>query len=231
MKPPTLPLTAELVLLILDDDTGKALVDSTKRKAAVAGSTVLELVLDGVLELTPGEARHARLVATPGAPEPHSVVLAQARDRVIGHKPKDAVARLGGASDWKGRADEIRDAVLQDLAGAGIVEPVEHTTLGVVRSTRWVLRRPEVEAAIRGRIADVLGGGQPDTHTAALVGLANAIDLLPKLFPGRDKKVMRRRATEIVELAWGGQAVSQVVQEVEGAVIAAVVTTTVSASS
>lgn len=227
----TLPLTAELVLLILDDDKGKPLVDSIKRKAAVAGGAVLELALDGILELTPGEPGRARLVAAPAAAEPRSPVLGQARDRVVGHKPKDAVARLGGASDWKHRADDIEEAVLQELAAAGILEQVEHTTFGVARSTRWVQRRPEVEAEIRTRIALVLDGGQPDARTAALVALANAIDLLPKLYPGRDKKSMRRRVTEIGEMAWGGQAVSQVVQEVKGAVIAAVVASTVATTS
>ena len=227
----TLPLTAELVLLILDDNTGKPLVDSVRRKAAVAGGAVLELVLDGILELTAGEPRQARLVAAPGAAEPRSLVLAQANDRVVGHKPKEAVARLGGASDWKHRADDILEAVLQELAALGIVEPVERTTLGVLRSTRWVMRRSEVEAEIKTRIALVLDGRKPDARTAALVALANAIDLLPKLYPGREKKAIRRRATEIAELSWGGQAVSQVVQEVQGAVVAAIVASTVATSS
>lgn len=222
MTSPAWSLPAELLLLILDDE-GKLLVDSTKRKAAVAGAAVLQLVLDGVLDLGPGEPRRAHLVAQPGAAEPRSAVLVQARDRAVDHKPKDAVARIGGGSDWKGRADDIQESVLEELADAGVVEPVEHTHLGVFRSTRWIMRRPEVESEVTARIAAALDGDQPDAHTAALIGLANAIDVLPKVFPDRDKRTMRARAKEIGQLAWGGEAVSQAVQEVQVAVTTAVI--------
>ena len=218
------PLPAELVLLIVDEH-GKSRVDSTKRKAAVAGAAVLQLVLDGVLDLAPGDPGRAQLVAHAGAVPP-SPVLAQARDRAVGHKPKDAVARIGGGSDFKGRANDIQEAVLEELAAAGVVEPVEHTRLGVFRSTRWLLRRPEVASDITTRIAAVLDGGQPDTRTAALLGIVNAIDLLPKIFPMRDQKTMRRRAEQIVELGWGGQAVSHAVKEVQAAVTASVIAST-----
>ena len=55
------------------------------------------------------------------------------------------------------------------------------------------------------RIAAVLDGGQPDAPTAALISIVNAIDLLPKIFPQRDKKTMRRRAKQIGELAGAGR--------------------------
>jgi Golgi phosphoprotein 3 (GPP34) len=223
------PLPAELLLLLLDDE-GKPRVDSTKRKAAVAGAAVLQLVLDGALELAPGDPKRARLVANPSV-IPQSQALAQTRDRAVNRKPKDAVARIGGASDFKGRANDIQESVLHELAAAGVVEPVDHTYLGVFRSTRWIMRRPEIESDITTRIAAVLDGGQPDTSTAALISIVNAIDLLPKIFPERDKKTMRRRAKQIGDLSWGGQAVSQAVMEVQAAVAASVVASTAATTS
>ena len=136
------------------------------------------------------------------------------------------MARIGGASDFKGRADDIQESVLDELAAAGVVERVEHTKLGVFRSTRWLVRRPEVESDITARIAAALDGGQPDTRTAALITITNAIDLLPKIFPQRDKKTMRHRATQVAELGWGGEAISQAVQEVQAAVTASVIAST-----
>jgi hypothetical protein len=219
---PELPLTAELLLLILDDDEGKPMVDTTKRKAGVAGAAVLQLVLDGALDLGPGDAKRARLVAVPGAAEPRSPVLVEARDRAVAQKPKDAVARIGGASDWKGRADDLQEAVLAELAEAGVLERVERTHVGLFTSKRWVLLRPEVEAEITRRIAAVLDGGQPDSRTAALLALANAVGVLPKVFPDRDKKAMRQRAKEIEQLSWGGEAVSRAIADVQAAVVVAV---------
>jgi hypothetical protein len=228
---PELPLAAELLLLVLDDDEGKPLVDSTKRKAGVAGAAVLQLVLDGTLDLGPGDAKRARLVAVPGAAEPRSPALVEARDRAVDQKPKDAVARIGGASDWKGRADDLQEAVLAELVDAGVLERVERTRLGVFTSKRWVLLRPEVEAEITSRLAAVLDGAQPDARTAALLALANAVGVLPKVFPGRDKKAMQQRAKEIEQLSWGGEAVSRAVADVQAAVMVAVMVPAVVAGS
>src|SRR3954447_23015579 len=100
-----LPLQSELLLLLLDEE-GRVRVDTTKRRAAVAGAAVLQLIFDGVLDLGPGDRQHARLVAVPGA-EPRSATLGQVRDRAVGRTLKAAIARTGGASDWKGRADQI----------------------------------------------------------------------------------------------------------------------------
>jgi hypothetical protein len=208
------------------DDEGRLRVDATKRKAAVAGAAVLQLVLDGVLELEPGEPSRARLVARAGVAAPQSAVLEQARDRAVGQTPKDAVARIGGASDWKGRANDIQECVLEELAAAGVLERFQHRQLRVFTSTSWPVRRPEVRSDIQARIAAVLDGAQPDPLTAGLVGILNAIGLLPKLFPQRDKKMMRRLAEQIGELGWGGEAVSEAIRQVQAAVIAAVVVST-----
>jgi hypothetical protein len=223
------PLPAELLLLMLDD-AGKLRVDSTKRKAAVAGAVVLQLVLVGALELEPGEPKRARLVAAAGAEPRQSWVLEQAWERAVGHTPKDAVARIGGASDWRGRAKDIEESVLEELATAGVLERVEHAHLGVFRSTRWLVRRPEVRSDIQARIATVLDGGRPDAHMAALITILNAIDVLPRLFPQRDKKSMRRVAGQIDELGWGAEAVAQAIRQVHAAVIASIVVSTTAAT-
>jgi hypothetical protein len=155
----------------------------------------------------------------------------EARDRAVDQKPKDAVARIGGASDWKGRADDLQEAVLAELVDAGVLERVERTRLGVFTSKRWVLLRPEVEAEITSRLAAVLDGAQPDARTAALLALANAVGVLPKVFPGRDKKAMQQRAKEIEQLSWGGEAVSRAVADVQAAVMVAVMVPAVVAGS
>ena len=88
-----------------------------------------------VLVLAPGEPRCARLVANPDVAPPQSQVLVRVLDRAVSRKPKDAVARIGGASDWKGGAKDIQASVLQELTAAGVVEPVTHIHLGVFKSS------------------------------------------------------------------------------------------------
>lgn len=128
------------------------------------------------------------MVANPGVAPPQSQVLAQALDRAVGRKPKDAVARIGGASDWRGRAKDIQESVIQELDAAGVVEPVTATHLGVFKSAGWLVRRPEVESDITTRIAAVLDGGQPDAPRAALISIVTAIDLLPRSFPNATRR-------------------------------------------
>lgn len=219
---PTLPLTAELLLLMLDDEDGRLMVDATKRKAGVAGAAVLQLVLDGVLQLEPGDPRRARLVAVPGR-TPASPHLAEAVERAAGERPKNAVARIGGLQDWRNRAEDIQEATLEELLGTGVVELAQGHTLGLFPKKRWVLRRPEVEREITGRIATVLDGADPDARTAALVSLAGAVDVLRKVFPDRDRKAVRNRVKEIQSMSWAGEAVTAAVNEVLAAVLVAVV--------
>lgn len=228
MTSATWPLTAELLLLLLDEQ-GRLRLDSTKRTAAVAGATVVELVLDGALDLADGGTKRARLVADT-AVTPRTAMLAQARERAANHTPKDAVARIGGASDWKGRADDLQESVLRELADAGVVEPVAHTRFGVLRSTRWVVRRPDVISGITQRVAAALDSGEPDVSTAALISILDAIDVLPRIFPERDRKALRRQARQIDELQWGGRSVAQAIREVRAVIATSVIAASVAAT-
>jgi hypothetical protein len=76
----------------------------------------------------------------------------------------------------------------------------------------------------------VLDGAEPDQRTAALVTLAGAVDVLPKVFPDLGKKAIRSRVKDIESLRWGGEAVMAAVNEVQAAVVAAIVATTVATS-
>jgi hypothetical protein len=132
------------------------------------------------------------------------------------------MARIGGASDWRGRPNDIQDSVLEEMAAAGVLERVEHAHLGVLRWRRWHVRRPEVRSDIVSRIAAVLDGAQPDAHLAALISILNAIDLLPTLYPQRDQKVVGRRAAQVGQAGWGAGEASVAMRRVQDAVIASI---------
>lgn len=220
METTPLHLTAELLLLLHGDESGKPLVDSRRRRVVTAGAAVCELAVAGTLALDEDvPARRARLRAT-GGPVPSDHLL-EALRRADGHKPKDALARIGGGQDFRWRADAIRLGVMTDLADQGVVELVERRVLGLVPVRRWPLRRPEVEAAVRTRLADALDGATPDARTGCLVSLAHSVKLLPKLFPEREKKAVVARGRQIAETQWYGDAVTKAIQEINTVVVAA----------
>ncbi|NYG08597.1 hypothetical protein BJ986_003084 [Phycicoccus badiiscoriae] len=231
----TRPLTAEFLLLALDDESGRPLVDSTKLKAAVAGAAIVDLTFDGVLRLTePGDpeykpGRLVRATKTVAVADPR---LAEVAELAHNRKPKDAVGRIGGMSAWKDRAGGLKDAVLGDLAAEGVLTHRQGKVLGVFPTHAWLLARPEVEREIRDRVyAAVVTGTKPDARTSALVALLHAVDLLPKLFPDQPRRELRARGKAVADAEWGAEAVRKAVQDVQAAVTAAIVASTVAATT
>ncbi|SDO91247.1 Golgi phosphoprotein 3 (GPP34) [Pedococcus dokdonensis] len=227
------PLTAEFLLLAHSDEDGKALIDSTKLKAAVAGAAIVDLTLDGALRLTePGdpEFKPGRLVRT--TRHVSDPLLAQVVEMSHDRKPKDAVGRIGGASAWRNRAGEIKDAVMGDLVAQGVVVRQEGKVLGLFPTTSWPLADPAVRQEVLERVrATVVDGADPDERTGALVALVYSVDLLPKLFPEQRKRDIQARGKAVAHGDWGSEAVRRAIQDVQTAITAAIVATTVAASS
>ena len=88
----------------------------------------------------------------------------------------------------------ICDAYLARLAAAGVLRRQEQTRLGFIRVTRWQVTDPARAAGPRGRLdAIAQGTGQVDLGQAAFGGLAHAIGLAGRLYPGRDGRDRRKR--------------------------------------
>ncbi|MEO5874976.1 MAG: GPP34 family phosphoprotein [Streptosporangiaceae bacterium] len=224
-------LAEEFLLLALRDDTGKPWIDGTKLGAALAGAAIMELALDGALRLTEDDDsghRAGRLVATGRAPADSR--LAGLIPVVDDRKPKDAVGKVAGFTAWNNRAEDLKSALLVDLAEAGALTEERRKVLGLFPTTVWKAADPSLEAAVLQRVgATVRQGADPDDRTAALISILQAVDLLPKLFPDADKRSVRDRGQEISESDWGGQAVRKAVQEIQ-AVTATVITTSIIAT-
>ncbi len=220
----TRPIAAELLLLALDEKSGKSLVDSTTLGAGLIGAAVVDLVLDGALELVQAEGgpvKRGRLARTGrNAPsgEPMSVIL----EKVHGKKPKTAVSELY-AWTWKDHAGRLKQQLLEQMAAEGLLSREDRTVMGLFPSTRWKEADGRDEAEVRSRLRTVVvDGHDPDERTGALVSLVSALDLAPKLFPDADKKLVKARAEEVRKQQWAGQAVHDAVQELTAAMMVAV---------
>ncbi|EOM77819.1 GPP34 family phosphoprotein [Rhodococcus rhodnii] len=211
-------LAEDLLLLLLDDETGAPLVDGTRMPRVLAGAVLLELALSDVV--TPAEdgedVKKGRLVVRRDPPDDD--VLADAvttiRERTP-MKPRPAIERL---------AKNLQPTILERLVDAGWVREERSRVLGVFPRTRW----PEVdgthERELRTELrAALIDGLDPRERTAALVALLSAVGAAPKVFPDADKKALERRAKEIAQGNWAGEAVRKAVEAIDAAVLVAVV--------
>lgn len=207
-------LAEELLLLGLDDRTGKVVVSELDK--GLAGAVLIELALtERVRVAEKGEpVRAGRLVVMPG-PAPAHPVLADALELVAakeGRRPKDMIGKL---------SQRLRERLADDLVARGVLRREKHKVLGLFPTTRLPALDSGHEAGVRGRIEAALGGATPDERSAALIALLHAIRGLPHVFAVPDKRAANRRAKEIAEGQWAAAAVRKAIEEVYAATAAA----------
>jgi hypothetical protein len=218
-------LAEDLLLLLLDDSTGKPVTDGTRIDHALAGAVLLELALSrrvDIAEANQAEVKKGRLVYLDPSPTGESVLddaLASLADK-HGKKPENTLGPLG-----KG----LRTRLLDNLAVRGILRRDEGRILGIFPTTRWPADDSRHEHALRAKLHDVLVVGlTPDDRTGALISLLSAIDCLPKVVDAPNRRALKRRGKEVAEGAWAAEAVRRAVAAVNAAATAAITAATVS---
>jgi hypothetical protein len=220
-------LAEDLLLLLLDDSSGRPVTDGTKLDHALAGAVLLELTLRGKVDVAaPGEdVRKGRLVVRDESPtgEPildHGLSIVDDRE---GSKPANVLGKL---------AKGLRERLLAGLADRGVIRQEKGRVLGIFPTTRWPAEDSTHENSLRATLSGVLVQGlTPDPRTGALVSLLAAIDVVPKVVDAPDRKAVRRRAKEISEGAWAAEAVKKAVAAVNAATMAAVTAATTASTT
>jgi hypothetical protein len=221
-------LTAEdLLLLLIDDETGKPIVERKKLDHALAGALLIELAIQGRVDIADrGErVRKGRLIVRDPSLLGDELVndALQVVSAKEGSKPVAVLERLG-----KG----LRDRLLNRLADRGILRREEGRILGLFPTRRWPTADSRHETEIRMSLQNALVNGHPpDQRTGALISLLLAVDGLRKVIDTHDRRALKRRAKEIADGAWAAEAVRSAVKAVDNAVIAAVVGASVATSS
>ncbi len=206
------------MLLLLDDDSGRPLVDGMVLDLALAGAVLVELVMSGrVSSAGPADdAKKGRLLVRDTSPI-DDPILDQALDRLDAKDPVKAQRAVELLT--KG----LRPAVLERLTDRGLVRREEHKVLGIFPRKSWPAAAAEHEKGVRARLSKALVGGQaPDVHTGSLISLLDAVDALHKVVTD-DRKQLKARAAEIGTSAWAGGAVKEAVEAVQAAVMMAAV--------
>ncbi|KAA0925168.1 MULTISPECIES: GOLPH3/VPS74 family protein [unclassified Rhodococcus (in: high G+C Gram-positive bacteria)] len=211
-------IAEDLLLLLLDDDSGKPLADSTKLPRVLAGALVVELAMIGSLRITgPDEQIKKDHVVVAGS-RPEDEFLRRVFDLVASAsrpmKPQKVIEK-----SQKNLAKELAAR----LVAQGFVTEKKDKVWGLFPTTTWPAQDTSREKVLRDALRSALvDGTTPSPHTAALISLISAVDLTHKVIEDADKKLLKRRAKEIAEGEWAGAAVRKAVSDVNAAVMAAV---------
>jgi hypothetical protein len=212
-------LAEELLLLALDDETGRITVSEIDK--GLAGAVLIELALLGRVRVAERNesVRTGRLMVLPGAEPAHPVLLAGLAtvDDRAGRKPEHVIDALGRS---------LRDRLADGLVEAGVLRREKHKVLGLFPTRRLPANDVTHERTVREKIAAALAGDTPDDRTAALVALLSALDAVTSVFEVPDKRAAKRRAKEIAEGQWAAAAVRKAVQAVQAATMAAITVAT-----
>lgn len=220
-------IAEDLLLLLLDDDSGK-LNHASYLDTGIGGALLVELALGEHVEVVKGSGMWARAKVHPtSSAPPQDPVLVEALQLVAEKErtAQDLVGRLG---------KKRREPLLARLGADGILRREEGKVLGLFPSTRWPAVDSGHEADVRRKLGDALVHGvQPDERTAALVALLSSLDLAQKVVDtgGLSGREVRKRAKEIADGDWAAKAVRDAIAAAQAAVTAAVVASTTAATT
>ena len=215
-------IAEELLLLALDDVSGRRLVGTDRLDPALGGALVAELALHqriGVSSDDEGRSRRGRLVVSDLRPtdDPELDRALQAMAAHEGRKVKDLLSGTSRRRITKG----LRPRLLERLAAVGALDRQVHKVLGLIPWSTWPARDRGHEDEVRGRLQGALVvGTTPAERTVALVGLLQVTGLVGKVLPDQDRRLVQRRARELSEGDWVAKAVKQAVDEAAGGAVA-----------
>ncbi|MDG6107957.1 GPP34 family phosphoprotein [Dactylosporangium aurantiacum] len=169
-------LAEELLLLAYDDESGKATGSHIGLDLAMAAGMLVDLALAGRLAYAGGMIVVVNPAPT-GEPIADEVLARVVADTP--HTPASWLQRLRHG---------LRDRVLADLCGRGILRDVDETQLGFIHLHRYPTADPTVEDELRARLGRALTGDDvPDERTAALAALVAAARMEPALYLSGDE--------------------------------------------
>lgn len=207
---------AEEFALLAHGDDGVPDTDSVRLDTGVGGSLLLELAISGRIGI-----EDKKVVVRDATPTGDPLV-----DRALGRIAADEKPRL--PAYWVRKfAKDTRKLALNRLVEQGVLTRQEDTVLLVFPRTRYpapdgVEPVPETESRQR-LIAAVSGSGPVEPRTAALCALLAATNLDRKVFRPLDRERAKARLAEISAGDWAATAVRKTIEEVQTAVVVAVV--------
>ena len=218
MKPvPSLDLAEELILLALDDETGRLVRGGAAVAAldrAVAAALLMQLALSHRIDT---DSTHVFVIS----PEPIGTALA---DEVL-----DEIARSTEAapsSHWVQRlslrGDQHRARLIAQLVERGILKEVDQRLMWVLRQRAYPQADGRAEQEVKGRIIELLRNDEiPTAHDALLIGLVDAAGLFHEVIDHATLSTCRPRISRIANLEELSRSLRHTIQGLQRGVAAA----------
>lgn len=202
-----LTFAEEIMLLVLDDETGKLLrIDPNALNFAMAGAVLMDLALRDRIDTD-----LTRLIVT--TPSPTGEPLLDHHLAAIVSSPE-----VDSAQAWVARlaqtGAEIQQEAIERLVGRGIVRQVEAKILWVFGTRRYPVVDDREEKEVKRRIMDVLLSDDiPTPRDVTLICLADTCNLFPSILSSREAKRLAPRISQVRKLDLIGQAVSRALDQ------------------
>ncbi len=213
--PTKLTLAEELLLIALDDESGRPIdLPPFWLDTALAGAILMELCLVGRLDTDPG-----RLVVISGEPTGSPIldeVLAQIVADPAPHPSGVWIRRVGT------RGHELREQVANGLVARGVLKSVEKRLLWVFKTRAYPPTSGLEEQEVRSRIMTLLNNTDiPDARDALLVGLLSATNIIGHLLSKSEAQRLAPRIEQIARLEEISRALDASVREIYLSLLAA----------
>ncbi|MGB0522063.1 MAG: GOLPH3/VPS74 family protein [Flammeovirgaceae bacterium] len=207
-----LNLPEALLLIALDDHSGKFITENIRLSYSLGGAILLELSKNNRIEIA--DDRVKLVNSTPMRNELLNQALESIKAVNQAKKVDHWIMRFGN------KAAKIRKTIIQDLVERGVLEKREEKFLWVFTNHKYPTQNPDAENAVRKRLKAVVLQQQPaEEIDILLLSLLKVCKLTKEVFgeAAKDSHV-QERIIQLIEKEEIGKGIRQAVQNIETAI-------------
>lgn len=205
-----LTLAEEIILLMLEDESGKFIhVPEHSFSYALSGAVLMDLAFEGKIDTDP-----ERLFVTNREPSGNDLLDSALHDICASEEQHDSRYWV---EFFSRKSADIRRASLDRLCANGILQEQENLFLWVFRSRRYPTRDGAVERReVKLRIMSLLFSDEiPEPRDIAIIGLADVCRIFEHLLARPERERVRDRINQIRKLELIADTVVTAVREIE----------------
>ena len=218
-----LTLIEDFLLISLDDEKGSFILDTTYVNNGLAGAVMLELALNGKIEL-----RDNFIHLKNGDPI-DDLILDQTIQAIKNEKKDKKVGFWIGALN--ANASDIKNVTLKKLTDKGIISKQKGKTLWVFSYNKYPTKDALPENEVRSRLNNiVLNKMEPTPKCLMLLNLIDVCELSFEVYRTKDvRKAAKNKIRELTKSS--GDITDQTTLEVQTAIIAATMSAVIASTT